>query len=508
MTLTKSLLLGSAAGVLATSGASAADLPPRSKGPAVEYVRICDTYGAGYFYIPGTDTCLKISGYARADYAVRNVQNRFGSTGGTGLGGVFVGPLPVAPPVLGLLGNADNAALSAIIGVSAAARDSVGFGGLGGLELDARSQTAWGTLRGFIRYELATASGVLGSGVLGNGVLGNGIPLDKAFVQFAGITAGRAQSFFTFYGDAYPLDFSRGEDSTTHLLAYTASFGGGFSGTVSIEDPTVRRGGIGKGSLFTNAGVGTPWVRNDQTATYGGEKLPDVVAQLRVDQAWGKAQISGAVHQINTIAGPAISAFKASGTGWAVQAGIAINLPSLAAGDEVYLQGGYAVGAKSYLGIGGNLGQTTNGLQRNDVDAVAIARLNGVGAVVGYGLEKGRGWNVQGGIKHYWAPNFVQKLWASYTQWSYGGASGADNWDQGGFSRGRELLIGTGVTWTPVKNLDLTLDAQYAHLNNALTTGNFRFNLAGANQVGVVAPVGFKTSGSSFTGRLRIQRSF
>src|SRR5712675_2168088 len=65
MKMVKSLMLGSAAGLLAMSGAQAADLPVKAK--AVEYVRICSLYGAGFFYIPGTDTCIKLGGYLRAD---------------------------------------------------------------------------------------------------------------------------------------------------------------------------------------------------------------------------------------------------------------------------------------------------------------------------------------------------------------------------------------------------------------------------------------------------------
>ena len=65
MKMVKSLILGSAAGLLAMSGAQAADLPVKAK--AVEYVRICSLYGAGFFYIPGTDTCIKIGGYLRVD---------------------------------------------------------------------------------------------------------------------------------------------------------------------------------------------------------------------------------------------------------------------------------------------------------------------------------------------------------------------------------------------------------------------------------------------------------
>src|ERR1700710_728640 len=61
MKMIKSLILGSAAGLAALSGAQAADLPVKAK--AVEYVRICSLYGAGFFYIPGTDTCIKLGGY-------------------------------------------------------------------------------------------------------------------------------------------------------------------------------------------------------------------------------------------------------------------------------------------------------------------------------------------------------------------------------------------------------------------------------------------------------------
>ena len=67
MKMVKSLILGSAAGLIAMSGAQAADLPVKAK--AVEYVRICSLYGAGFFYIPGTDTCIKLGGYLRVDTA-------------------------------------------------------------------------------------------------------------------------------------------------------------------------------------------------------------------------------------------------------------------------------------------------------------------------------------------------------------------------------------------------------------------------------------------------------
>ncbi|MGE7370017.1 porin [Neorhizobium sp. NPDC001467] len=74
----KSLLLGSAAALAAVSGAQAADAIVAAEPEPMEYVRVCDAFGTGYFYIPGTETCLKIGGYVRfqadgrSDFAVAN----------------------------------------------------------------------------------------------------------------------------------------------------------------------------------------------------------------------------------------------------------------------------------------------------------------------------------------------------------------------------------------------------------------------------------------------------
>ena len=63
----KSLLLGSAAALAVVSGAQAADAIVAAEPEPMEYVRVCDAFGTGYFYIPGTETCLKIGGYVRAE---------------------------------------------------------------------------------------------------------------------------------------------------------------------------------------------------------------------------------------------------------------------------------------------------------------------------------------------------------------------------------------------------------------------------------------------------------
>src|SRR5258708_6894092 len=61
------LMVGSMAGMLVAGGAHAADLPLKAK--TVEYVRVCSLYGAGFWYIPGTDTCIKLCGYLHVETA-------------------------------------------------------------------------------------------------------------------------------------------------------------------------------------------------------------------------------------------------------------------------------------------------------------------------------------------------------------------------------------------------------------------------------------------------------
>ena len=68
MKMVKSLLLGSAAGLVAVAGAQAADLPVKAK--PVEYVKVCSLYGAGYYYMPGTDICIKLGGYVRYQFTI------------------------------------------------------------------------------------------------------------------------------------------------------------------------------------------------------------------------------------------------------------------------------------------------------------------------------------------------------------------------------------------------------------------------------------------------------
>ena len=80
MTLMKSLLLGSAAGIVAVGAAQAADLPTRKAAP-VEYVRVCNVGGITGWTLPGSDTCVKFSGYMTAHFIGGNIQNQYNSAG-------------------------------------------------------------------------------------------------------------------------------------------------------------------------------------------------------------------------------------------------------------------------------------------------------------------------------------------------------------------------------------------------------------------------------------------
>ncbi len=72
----KSILFGSVAALAAATGASAADAIVAAEPEAVEYVRVCDAFGTGYFYVPGTETCIKIGGYVRVQLDVGDGASR------------------------------------------------------------------------------------------------------------------------------------------------------------------------------------------------------------------------------------------------------------------------------------------------------------------------------------------------------------------------------------------------------------------------------------------------
>ena len=158
MKMVKSLLLGSAAGLVAVSAGQAADLPVKAK--PVEYVKVCSLYGAGFYYMPGTDMCIKIGGYVRAEAGYHTN------------GSITWGPFN---------SNANVRTTNELV-----------FRARGYITADAREQTAWGTARGYIAVGINMNS-------VGIDTAANQFSANRAFVQWAGFTAGLTQSFFDFY---------------------------------------------------------------------------------------------------------------------------------------------------------------------------------------------------------------------------------------------------------------------------------------------------------------------
>src|SRR5262245_48199847 len=146
----KSLLLGSAAALVAATGARAADAVVVAEPEPVEYVRVCDVYGAGFFYIPGTETCLKIGGYLRYDIGA----------GDDGFFGVTtIDKKDFVDDVLA--GNTDGSLADRLL----ADRDNTQSAWYKRtrfqLRVDARSETELGTLRAYLAFNMQATTGNL-----------------------------------------------------------------------------------------------------------------------------------------------------------------------------------------------------------------------------------------------------------------------------------------------------------------------------------------------------------
>lgn len=221
------LLMGSCA-------AAAQSLPMGKAGPD-EKVQACVMMGVGFWALPGTDTCLKVSGEVRADYVLQHQPSR----------------------------NDDATGFFT--------RAQVGF--------DARTNTDYGLLRSYFLLDAYIGPGQTTSFVV-----------DKAYLQIGGLTAGYAHSFFGIYDLDYANDLLQpyfGYAATTDLLAYTLEFGNGLSATLSIEDARGTHS-----SLFDTFGFPSNVVSS------GGSVVPDIVGNLRYDADWGEASVFGAAHQI------------------------------------------------------------------------------------------------------------------------------------------------------------------------------------------------------------------
>ncbi|ATQ51717.1 porin [Brucella suis] len=239
----KSLLLGSAAALVAASGAQAADAIVAPEPEAVEYVRVCDAYGAGYFYIPGTETCLRVSGYVRYD----------------------------------VKGGDDVYTGSDRKGWDKGARFALMF--------NTNSETELGTLGTYTQLRFNyTSNNSRHDGQYGDfsddrdvadGGVSTGTDLQFAYITLGGFKVGIDESeFHTFtgyLGDVINDDVVAAGSYRTGKIAYTFTGGNGFSAVIALE-----QGGEDVDNDYTIDGY-----------------MPHVVGGLKYAGGWGS--IAGAV---------------------------------------------------------------------------------------------------------------------------------------------------------------------------------------------------------------------
>jgi hypothetical protein len=244
-----------------------------------------------------------------------------------------------------------------------------------------------------------------------------------------------------------------------------------------------------------------------QTDQYAGQEWPDVVANLRIDQAWGSAQIMGAAHQVRAqdyTNGLAFSGHPGDETGWAFGAGIKLNAPMLGKGDYVIAQFTYAKGAMDYVASGSPALEVVT-----DGDALPAHSSQAWGpmfdsvvtnptATSSGSQDLTKGWSVTGGYEHHWNSQWKTSLYGSYGKVEYSDAASAvllpagavagssANWDF--------WQVGSRTVWTPVTNLDLSLEVMYNNMDTAF-----------ASPAGTATPF---DNQSWVSGIFRVQRNF
>jgi hypothetical protein len=482
MKMVKSLILGSAAGLVAMSGAQAADLPVKAK--AVEYVRICSLYGAGFWYIPGTDTCIKLGGYLRAEVLINSNSVDTGNTN-----------LPA---------SATNRMANAYTWRS---RED--------LTIDTRTATEYGVVRTFFDATFTwttdsyTQSGTVpGSTVYSQlGATGVGAPANAgsgntsfgqlgvyyAFIQFAGFTFGKAVSAFDAPFVSYPannfdgLVGGGGTITGVNQFTYTAQFGGGWSGTVSVQDQ-VAYYQAGVNNISAGGAFGT--------SDYANTVAPDVVAALQVDQVWGTAKFSAAAHD-NHVA--YYGATEPTGHpddkwGFAVQGALSVKADSIAPGDVFNISAVYTDGATRYniQNLAGAFGAAQiYGGSNVAYQSVGFGVAPDTLFAVGTQQQLVQTWGMRGGYTHNWDPYWNSSIYGAYAAVRYndnsksficggvvngiafaGSFRGIANAAAGGITTCNPdynvAQIGFVTRWTPVKNLTFSADFTYEHLDQKM----------------------------------------
>ena len=407
MKMVKSLLLGSAAGLVAVAGAQAADLPVKAK--PVEYVKICTLYGDGFYYIPGSETCLRFSGYIRADYGYNvdtNVVHVYGTNGAQDRSRVAEG---------------------------ITRRNAFTTRHRANLSTDSRTQTSYGTLRTFASIHFENTVDDTGA------INANELTVQRAFIQWAGFTLGRTASFVDpagQMGDSGIRSLHQIQtESTTgasgiNQIAYTWQLGNGITFNVGADEERVR----GIHNLGTFGGGGTAPVPGSNPGGNGriGQQAPSPWVALRVNQAWGAASIAFIAQNMRTeyyTGGPGCPVGVQNGTTWCqypenefgygVLSGAEFKLPWIAPGDRVLFHANYAVGAVRFAtnnlqspGLYGSRSKGGNNIAFGWISDGVYFNSDRNGAAGE--IEKTTAWSAGAGYEHYWSRQWSTSWYGSY----------------------------------------------------------------------------------------------
>ncbi|MBD8554517.1 porin [Rhizobium sp. CFBP 8762] len=196
------LLLGSAAVLATVSHTNAADAIVAAGPEPLEYVRVCDAFGTGYFYIPGTETCLKFGGYVRTDFR-----------------GGDPSALIARQHVLSRNG-------SRILDGGADVRSRFT------LNLSTASDTEFGALKTYAEARFNVDDARIDNN--------DKLVLSFGYIDLGGLRVGLAESAFStfvgFTGTVIADAIIPAGPARTTLLSYSFDDGNGFSGIVSLED--------------------------------------------------------------------------------------------------------------------------------------------------------------------------------------------------------------------------------------------------------------------------------
>ena len=480
-------LLGSAAVIMAVAGAQAADLPSKKAAPAT-YVKICDAYGAGFFFIPGTDTCVKLGGYTRFEAQYTPTKDILKPT---------------------------TAGVAPTIGQYAKTEDNFGTEYRGRLDVDARTSTSMGVARSFISLRGTGTTGLRGTtaeyvkGNVGPSVSGDNktLVMERAFVQWAGFTAGIATSNYAFIPSmTYTANLWSGYPNGQRQLSYTAVFGGGFSATLAVEEKSMNNGDAGSTSInkYDTANILVGNVRLDQS--WGFAALHGMLGKNSIANAVNNASVSGtntalAFGPLSSAADYTIAQGSNIGAGttsaYAIGATTLFNLDMITKGDKIWLTANYTSGILGAItanpigqpNVTSSGGRVFGGVLRNDSNVVYLGNNT---------FANTKAWNVGAQALHYWDPKWRSMLTAAYvkvlppTQQQ----TTALTWGDGTIWETRGSMI-----YSPVKDFDIGLEVQYMKNSSKLqNTGTVTGTWATAGYNGL--------SNSNVTTKLRVERAF